>query len=129
MVYLLLTWLVLFIGVGASALLSQQIMIDSNYKYDDYITKLDEESKQKLKKKKDERVKKMQEKGIYKEKKNIDSLNELTNIGDIGVDEESHKENDENNNENEIKKVKSEYSLEYKLDNNKYNYQKKNRKK
>ena len=129
MVYLLLTWLLLFIGVGASALLSQQIMIDSNYKYDDYITKLDEESKQKLKKKKDERVKKMQEKGIYKEKKNIDSLNELTNIGDIGVDEESHKENDENNNENEIKKVKSEYSLEYKLDNNKYNYQKKNRKK
>ena len=125
MVYLLLTWLVLFIGVGASALLSQQIMIDSNYKYDDYITKLDEESKQKLKKKKDERVKKMQEKGIYKEKKNIDSLNELTNIGDIGVDEESHKENDEKNNENEIKKVKSEYSLEYKLDNNKYNYQKK----
>ena len=126
MIYLLLTWLLLFIGVGASALLSQQIMIDSNYKYDDYITKLDEESKQKLKKKKDERVKKMQEKGIYKEKKNIDSLNELTNIGDIGVDEESHKENDEKNNENE---VKSEYSLEYKLDNNKYNYQKKNRKK
>ena len=129
MVYLLLTWLVLFIGVGASALLSQQIMIDSNYKYDDYITKLDEESKQKLKKKKEEREKKMQEKGIYKEKKNIDSLNELTNIGDIGVDEESHKENDEKNNENEIKKEKSEYSLEYKLDNNKYNYQKKNRKK
>ena len=69
MIYLLLTWLLLFIGVGASALLSQQIMIDSNYKYDDYITKLDEESKQKLKKKKEERVKKMQEKGIYKEKK------------------------------------------------------------
>jgi len=35
-IYLLLCWLLLFIGVGASALLSQQIIIDSNYKYDKY---------------------------------------------------------------------------------------------
>ena len=124
MVYLLLTWLLLFIGVGASALLSQQIMIDSNYKYDDYITKLDEESKQKLKKKREERAKKMQEKGKFKVKKNSYSSSELENLGDIGIDEESSKQNDGNNNENEIRSVKSENSLDNKTDNNEQKYQK-----
>ena len=94
MLYLLLTLLLLFIDVGASALLSQQIMIDSNYKYDEYITKLDEESKQKLKKKREERAKRMQEKGKFKVKKNLENLSELENMGDIGIDEESRKEND-----------------------------------
>ena len=124
MLYLLLTWLLLFIGVGASALLSQQIMIDSNYKYDDYITKLDEESKQKLKKKREERAKKMQEKGKFKVKKNLENLSELENMGDIGIDEESRKENDGNNNENEVRSVKSENSLDNKTDNNERKYQK-----
>ena len=124
MLYLLLTWLLLFIGVGASALLSQQIMIDSNYKYDDYITKLDEESKQKLKKKREERAKKMQEKGKFKVKKNLENLNELENLGDIGIDEESSKQNDGNNNENGVRSVKSENSLDNKTDNNEQKYQK-----
>ena len=114
----------LFIGVGASALLSQQIMIDSNYKYDDYITKLDEESKQKLKKKREERAKKMQEKGKFKVKKNLENLNELENLGDIGIDEESSKQNDGNNNEDEVRSVKSENSLDNKTDNNERKYQK-----
>jgi len=34
--YLLLCWLILFVGVGASALLSQQIILDSNIKYTKY---------------------------------------------------------------------------------------------
>ena len=124
MLYLLLTWLLLFIGVGASALLSQQIMIDSNYKYDDYITKLDEESKQKLKKKREERAKKMQEKGKFKVKKNSYTSSELENLGDIGIDEESSKQNDGNNNENGVRSVKSENSLDNKTDNNEQKYQK-----
>ena len=43
--YLLLCWLILFVGVGASALLSQQIILDSNIKYTKYQKKVNEESK------------------------------------------------------------------------------------
>ena len=42
--YLILGYILLLIGVGASALLSQQIIIDSNYKYNDYIKKLNNKS-------------------------------------------------------------------------------------
>ena len=44
MLYLLLGYLLLLIGAGSSALLSQQIIIDSNYKYNDYVKKLNEKS-------------------------------------------------------------------------------------
>ena len=50
--FLLLCWVLLFTGVGASALLSQQIIIDSNYKYDTYLKKLNEKSKIEWEKKK-----------------------------------------------------------------------------
>ena len=44
LLYLILGYLLLLVGAGASALLSQQIIIDSNYKYNDYIKKLNEKS-------------------------------------------------------------------------------------
>ena len=61
-IYLLICWLLLFIGVGASALLSQQIIIDSNYKYDKYIAKLNEESQKEWEKRKKEWEKRRQKK-------------------------------------------------------------------
>ena len=44
MLYLIFGYLLLLVGVGASALLSQQIIIDSNYKYNDYVKKLNNKS-------------------------------------------------------------------------------------
>ena len=67
--YLLLSYILLFLGVGASALLSQQIIIDSNVKYDDYssyLKKLYEESKELSENLKDIREK------IQVEKKNLE---------------------------------------------------------
>ena len=65
MLFLLLSWLLLFIGVGASALLSQKIIIDSNNKYDDYKNKLNKESRKEWEKLKEEWGKKKQEKEKY----------------------------------------------------------------
>jgi len=92
MLFMLLIWLLLFIGVGGSALLSQQIIIDSNYKYDEYIKILNEESKKKLQKKKDKMKQNRQEKGKYKEKKASDFSNELKDVKDIGLDQEENEQ-------------------------------------
>ena len=81
MLYLFLTWLLLFVGVGASALLSQQIIIDSNYKYDKYISKLNEETEKKIKMKKDKWEKKKQEKKKLKENKEYAIKNKKRKMG------------------------------------------------
>ena len=52
--YLLLCWLLLLIGVGASSLLSQQVIVDSNAKYSEYIKKLDEKAGEKWEKMKEQ---------------------------------------------------------------------------
>ena len=57
MLHLLLCWLLLLVGVGASALLSQQIIVDSNSKYNKYLEKLNEKTEKKWEQKKDQREK------------------------------------------------------------------------
>ena len=44
--YLFICWLILLIGVGASSLFSQQIIIDINAKYNEYIIELKEKQKE-----------------------------------------------------------------------------------
>ena len=66
--YLILCYILLFIGVGGSALLSQKIIVDSNSKYNDYLFKLNQKSEEE-KKRKDEEKEKIREKNrIEKEK-------------------------------------------------------------
>ena len=80
MLFLVLSWLLLFIGVGASALLSQKIIIDSNNKYDDYRDKLNEESKKEWEKLKEEWGKKKQEREKQKEPEEKFKLIEIKEI-------------------------------------------------
>ena len=121
MLFMLLIWLLLFIGVGGSALLSQQIIIDSNYKYDEYIKILNEESKKKLQQKKDKMKQSRQEKGKYKEKKTSDFSNELKDVKDIGLDQE---ENDQIKSDFQIKiddQIKIDAQEEKEIKNNEQN--------
>ena len=55
-----LSSLVLYIGVGASALLSQQVIVDSNNSYNDYYDKLDEKTRQNKEKTAENRKKQSQ---------------------------------------------------------------------
>ena len=151
MLYMVLIWLLLFVGVGASALLSQQVIIESNYKYDEYIRKLNEESKKKLKMKKDKIKQKKQEKEKYKETQSSDFQKELDNVKDIGLDSEETtqkgtddqikiddqiktdeqkekeelKEKEDKNGDHNILTVNPEISLEFNEDNDKYKIKKK----
>ena len=106
-IYLLICWLLLFVGVGASALLSQQIIIDSNYKYEKYIVKLNEESEKEWKKRKEELGKRRQKKDKEMENKEPNNHDELIEIK--LPDEEIISEKSEREKENdEIKSVKTE---------------------
>ena len=106
-IYLLICWILLFVGVGASALLSQQIIIDSNYKYEKYIVKLNEESEKEWKRRKEEWEKRRPKKGKEKENKEPSNQDELIEIKE--TDEDNIDENSEYEKENdEIKSVKTE---------------------
>ena len=48
-IFLLLIWILLFVVIGASSLLSHQVIIDSNVQYNEYLIKLNEEAEQKRK--------------------------------------------------------------------------------
>ena len=109
MLFLLLVWILLFIGVGASALLSQQIIIDSNVKYNKYLIKLNEESeKEWLRKKKiweEKKKEKEKQKKLERNKRDLEKNNnnnqELLEV----IKEEGEKED---NNENEKKEEDNE---------------------
>ena len=104
--FLLLCWVLLFTGVGASALLSQQIIIDSNYKYDTYLKKLNEKSKIEWEKKKEEWRKMRQEKEKQKDKEKKDDQqyqDELKEIKDINEDKKENNDSKNENIENDIK--------------------------
>ena len=60
MLYLIFGYVLFLIGVGSSALLSQQIIIDSNHKYNDYVQKLNNQSFEAME---EERKKKELERG------------------------------------------------------------------
>ena len=113
--FLLSSWALLYIGVGASALLSQKIIIDSNIKYDYYKDKLNEESKKEWEKKKEEWGKKKHE----KQKEQSEEQNMFIEIKEIKDEIKKNNEkikNEINNidvNENEIKAIKSQKNLNY----------------
>ena len=90
--YLFLCWLILLIGVGASALFSQQIIIDINTKYNEYIIELKEKQKENEYK---EDNKKEELEVIKEEKENEDNENK-DDKKEEGKDEKE-KEKDENN--------------------------------
>ena len=139
MLYILLIWLLLFIGVGASALLSQQIIIDSNYKYDEYIEEINKKSKEKFKKIKIKMKKKKQGKGKHKEIQGSDYKEELNFVKDFELfpEEKEQKESDDQiktdeqkekeikNDEHDKLTVNPEISLEFNEDNDKYKIKKK----
>ena len=77
--YLLLCYILLFVGVGSSALLSEQILIDSDEKYNKYLNELEKKELEK------------------EEKSDNIYINNITNIED---EEDELKE--DNNNENYI---------------------------
>ena len=117
MLFLLLSWLLLFIGVGASALLSQKIIIDSNNKYDQYKNKLNKESKKEWEKLKEEWGKKKQENKKIKEPEEKETLIEIKEIKE--TEEENiynyFKDDDNDDNSvNEIKKVNTVKRLTFK---------------
>ena len=99
--YLLLSYILLLVGVGASALLSQQIIVDSNYKYNDRIEELN-------KKRNEERREERERRNAKKEE--IKNMRLLTLDEMIRSDVEEKKDilikNDEENKEEETKKEK-----------------------
>ena len=111
--YLLLGYILLLIGAGASALLSQQIIIDSNHKYNDYVKKLNEKTHQFMKV-----ITKQKEEEREKEEKN--KLPTLNDILTIKKEEENKEDEIEKNllkkDEEEIKfPLKSAKSQEIKI--------------
>ena len=98
---ILLCWVLLFLGVGASALLSQKIIIDSNSKYNKYLTKLNEESSKIYGKRKELGEKKKREKDKLKGKEKIQESEENENIKELMdiLDKEENKGSDEGNDE------------------------------
>ena len=95
--FLFIIWLILFIGVGASALLSQQIIIDSNTKYNIYLNKLNEETEKKRKQ--------MNEKFIRKKTLKIKSID---NDEEIHIKDNEETKNDENKDNQPENKEKEE---------------------
>ena len=115
MLFLLLSWLLLFIGVGASALLSQKIIIDSNNKYDDYKNKLNKESRKEWEKLKEEWGKKKQEKEKIKEPEEKKTLIEIKEIKETEEENDS-KEIEEDEGKNEIRKVNTAKRFTFKIE-------------
>ena len=112
MLYLLLCWLILLVGVGASALLSQQIIVDSNSKYNKYLVKLNEETEKKWKKKKEQWEK---DKEIEKEKRKEKEIKEHKEKEELALIKENQTENEEkkeDQKENEELLIKEEDSKE-----------------
>ena len=111
--YLFLCWILLFIGVGASTLLSQQIIADSYLKYNKYIKILNEKSEKKWEKKKEkwENMKKQKEiekktKYISDNSEDLISSNEIiddSELGEIKINYEPNK--------SEMKKENAEKNL------------------
>ena len=96
--YLFLCWILLFIGVGASTLLSQQIIVDSNSKYNKYLIILNEKSEKKWEQKKEkwESMKKEIERKTKYFSDNSDDListNEIINDSELGKSKKNYGQN------------------------------------
>ena len=125
--HLLLCYIILLIGVGASALLSQQIIIDTNYQYNKYLLKLNEETQKMLEEreekskliKKDEEIKNDNQESNQNKLLDKDNGNEIILISTDEKEKNENKENDKNNND-EIKNIiENEEELKVKKEKNK----------
>ena len=87
--YLLLAYISLLIGAGASALLSQQIIIDSNYKYNDYVKLMNEETLELI----EERRKEKEAERIKKGEQKLKMINEIITFKNEDMKEESENKN------------------------------------
>ena len=96
--YLILGYILLLIGAGASALLSQKIIIDSNMKYNDYIIKLNDKSLELIEEQKMKNEIKREEKEQEKQQENV----KLITLEDL-IKSDDVKNDNENNIVNEIK--------------------------
>lgn len=74
--YLILCYILLFVGLGSSALLSQQIIVESNTKYNEYLVIRKEEIEKKLKEKK------VNKKEIKDKRKKVEEMKTLNDKGD-----------------------------------------------
>ena len=107
--YLIFCYILLFIGVGSSALLSQQIIVESNVKYNEYLVTRKEEREKKLKEKEDNK-KDIKEKR-KKEEEERKSLNDNDDkkveieLKDDLIDEKNKEEKKEDSNEDQEVKV------------------------
>ena len=116
-------YILLFIGVGASALLSQKIIIDSNKKYNKYLFKLKQIEEEENKKREEERAKKEEEKKKLKdenkrkkklEEKGEENQKEMVFKEDFNAEEEEKEKNDS---QEEKDKEKEEEKKENLIDN------------
>ena len=103
-VSLFIIWLVLFIAIGASALLPQQVIIDSNVQYNKYLIKLNEETEKKRDEIKEKFDKQKTLKGndfVNDKKKHITNTNEENEKSDKKNDENKELKEREKNKDNE----------------------------
>ena len=144
--YLLFSYILLFLGVGASALLSQQIIIDSNVKYNEYYKyKYKKENKymndyetiylpmledmiisdRKEEKKEEEKVKKEEEEKVKKEEEKVneeekEKVKEEEKVKEQEKEEEKEKVKEEEKNDEisfPIKKSQSGYNINFTIKN------------
>ena len=97
--YLIFCYVLLFIGVGSSALLSQQIIVESNVKYNEYLVIRKEEREKKLKEKeenkKDIKEKRKKEEEEMKTKNDNGDKKVIIELKDDLIDKEEKKESNE----------------------------------
>ena len=128
LLYILLCWFLLFIGAGASALLSQQIIVDSNLKYNRYLKELNEATEKKWKERQKIWEDKKNEKDKLQHKKESTSQNVEDELKEIKNEDTSNEETkkeevkdnliEEEENEADIKKSQSESNLNLKDNDN-----------
>ena len=104
--YLIFCYILLFIGVGSSALLSQQIIVESNVKYNEYLVIRKKEREKKLKEKEDNKkdIKEQRKKEEEEERKTIndnDDKKVTIELKDDLIDKEEKKE--DSNEDHEVK--------------------------
>ena len=120
--HLLLSWIILLVGVGASSLLSQKIIIDSNSKYNDYLIEFNKSTEKKWKQTKKKWEKQKKETNEEKTNKKEIIIEELAEMKEKDIfEEEKNEEKDkqiekfdeEKENEGKLKINTNEISEKY----------------
>ena len=111
LIYILLFYIILFVGVGGSSMLSQQVLVDSHDILQKYYEKIKLEENKKTK----EAINNKEEnKEIENKEEDADSDDEILDEGDDNIDKKEKEKQDRNKNEtkdkndNEIIEIKEE---------------------